>query len=121
MPNIDINLLGTNIENNFFEHSLELFFQEISMCFNLKLTDFWGHINFLNLQKYVFSKNISASEVNKRVHEYILHNCSMSMSYDWNIETSFLKSQRADDLLYIKFNVNSNGESYTTQFILGPH
>ena len=119
MPNVDINLLGNSTETNFFDDNLELFFQEVMMCFNLKLTDFWGHVNFLNLQKYVFSKNVTHAEINKQVHDYILHNCSMSMSYDWSVETSFLKSQQDKDLLYIRFNVNSNGEKYTTQFIIG--
>ena len=119
MSNIDLNLLGDSVETNFFNDNLELFFQEVTMAFNLQLTDFWGHTDFLNLQKYVFSKNISPGEVNKYVHNFILHNTSMSMSCDWNVETSFLKSQQDKDLLYIKFEVNSNGEKYTTQFIIG--
>ena len=116
---MDINLLGNSLETNFLDDNLELFFQEVMMCFNSNMTDFFGHIDFLNLQKYIFSKGLTTGEVNKYVHDYILHNCSMSMSYDWNVETSFLKSQKDNDLLYVCFSVDSNGEKYSTQFIAG--
>ena len=118
MPNVDINLTGKSIDDNFLESGLELFFQEVIMCLSLDMGDLWGHVDFLNLKKYVFNKNISPSEVNKYVHDYILHNTSMSMSYDWNVETIFAKSEKENDVIYIQFSINSKGEKYTTQFIL---
>jgi hypothetical protein len=118
MPNVDINLTGNSIEKNFFENSLEMFLQEVTMCLNLKMTDFWGHIDFLNLQKYVFRKNVSPSEVNKYIHDYILSNTSLSMSYDWSVETHFFSNERENDVLYIRFSVKSNGEKYSTQFLI---
>jgi hypothetical protein len=118
MPTVDINLTGTSIENNFFESSLELFLQEVAMCLSLGMTDFWGHTDYLNLQKYVFNKNISPSEVNKYVHEYILHNTSLSMSFDWNVETKFIRFPNESDILLIQLSVNSKGEKYTTNHLI---
>lgn len=109
-----------NIDNNFTDDPFHLFIQELSMIFSLDETDFYGQPRVLNLKKYVFSKNLSNSQINNEIKSFVIDNCEHSNSLRWDIDTKFIKTNENRDVVYIVFNIYANnGQVYTNQFVIG--
>lgn len=116
--NIDIDDIK-KMDDLILENPLELFFQELAMIFNKKYTDFYGDPKCLNLQKYLYSKYISTSDINNEIRQYVMNNSYYSNLFKWEVETAFLDTPRKVDVLHIVFNVYSDGNIYTNQYIIG--
>lgn len=116
---IDLNLIPYDKSSILLENRLELFFQELAVIFDKKVTDFYGTPYCLNLQKYLFSRYVSTREVSHEITKYVIENCYNQQFFKWNVDVSYLQTEKQTDILYIKFNIESDGEKYTNQFLIG--
>lgn len=116
---IDANLYGTGIDDNFFDTSLDLFFQELEIVFQLRIDDIYAYPIVLNLRKYVYSKKVSNAEVQQEITDYVKENCEHSSYFQWNVTVDFIKStETVTDVMYIKFDIYTNGGVRKRQFII---
>lgn len=116
---LDINLISLEKETNILENKIELFFQEIAVLLDKGITDFYGVPYIVNLEKYIFSKYVTTSEVKYELVQYVKENCPSNYLCEWSVDVDYVKGKLDNDILYIRFNVNHDGEIYTNQYLIG--
>lgn len=121
----DVNLVGNNRLNNITDNNLELFFQEVMLCFTIGKSETFGKQNNIDLQKYVYSKRINKNQIISEVKKLITENCIHSLYYKYDIEVEILQGQSGkSDVLYIALIVDTPDktgitERYMSEFLIG--
>jgi len=121
---IDLNLHGDSKENNILIDSLELFFQEIELSVKLAPNDIWGIYEAINLQRYVFNKFVSITQIKNEINTYIKRNCQHANDFNYNVTAETIKGDNGKDLIYIVVSVlaqdhNGVDQNFLQKFLLG--
>lgn len=121
---LDFFLYGTNQENSILTEPLELFFQEIELAIKLMPNSVWGIKDSINLNRYLFNRYVTLTQVRNEITSYIAKNCQHASLFPYTITTDMIKSVDNKELIYIVVTVDSidiNGiqQSYSQKFLLG--
>ncbi len=94
----DDSILSKN--DNILSTDVELFFQEIELAIKMEPTDVYAHYNTFSLQNYVFSRQISETDIIAEITEHIKNNCYHSYLFTWNVNVIIEQK-----IMVIEFNV----------------
>jgi hypothetical protein len=126
---IDINLHSLSENDKIIFNPIELFFQEVEIAIKTFPGEIWGCTHYVDINRYVFNKYISLTQIKNELSYYITKNCSSASKNNWNISVSFYDASKAGkekneisgDLVYILLEVN-HAESKTkwvNKYLLG--
>lgn len=125
MDYIDLNLHSTNKQDNVITNQLELFFQEVEVAVKTFPGDVWNVTNFLNVNRYVFNRYISITQIRNEIMNYIENNCASASKFNWNCIVKLYSAKdtpgQKGDLVYIEVTVDkdSNDGQFVNKYILG--
>ena len=120
---IDLYLHGTNINNSILTEELELFFQEIEIALQTGPNEIWGIGEAINLNRYLFNKYVTITQIKNEISTYVSNNCQHSTSFNYTISVETI-NEGNKDIIYILFTVdakNADGENqqYLQKFLIG--
>ena len=121
----DINLYdNSNPENNIITNELHLFFQEVELAIKLKPFEVFGQKDSINLNRYLFNRYVSITQIKNDILNYVGKNCAHAKMFKHNVSVETIKSPDNKDMIYIKFSVFANNqfdveEEFFQKFILG--
>ncbi|KAA6338954.1 hypothetical protein EZS27_013086 [termite gut metagenome] len=101
---LDINFLPVDGEANTISDPLALFLQEIFIAMNLQESEVYGVSDSLNLQKYIFNKNISLNTIKQNIISYVTKHCSMSSVFQFYIDVNEIRENR-QKIILITFKI----------------
>lgn len=122
---IDLNLHSTSKQENMITNQLELFFQEVEIAIKTFPGDVWGVTNFLNINRYVFNRYISITQIKNEIMNYIENNCACASKYNWRVNVKLYSAKdtpgQKGDLVYIELVVDRDAESgqFVNKYVLG--
>lgn len=110
-------------ELNVIDESLELFLQEIELAIKIGPGEIWGISDNININKYVFNKYITLSQVKNEISLFIEKNCACANRFPWSVDAQFLNID-GNKMLYIvvtvtRMNNESVPEDFVAKFLLG--
>lgn len=97
---LDLNLHGTEKDDNILSSEVELFFQEIELAIKMEPTAVYGHYGTFSLQNYVFTQFANETDIISTVTEHIKNNCYHSYLFNWNVDCLI-----QEQTIIIQFNV----------------
>ena len=112
---IDLNLHGDSKENNILIDSLELFFQEIELSVKLAPNDIWGIYEAINLQRYVFNKFVSITQIKNEINTYIKRNCQHANDFNYNVTAETIKGDNGMITNYCFTEKNDNSTEFSIE------
>jgi len=78
-------------------NEIEVLLGQIRMVLFTKPGEVIGDPSFgVNLEYYIFSTNVSNSQIEKMVREQIYHNCPLAQKYDVKVKVSFFYGTTRD-------------------------
>ena len=121
---IDINLHGTNINDNILDDKLSLFFQEIEIALTSAPNEIWGIKDSINLARYIFNKYVTITQIKNEITSYISKHCQHAVYFPYKISVELIKNNNHKDMVYIVMNVvaldiNGKPQDYAQKFLIG--
>jgi hypothetical protein len=101
---IDISFLP-NGSVNVITDPLELFLQELFLAIQSGSDAIWGIPESINLNRYLFNKHLTITQIQNEIKTYVLHHCSMCTVFNWDVKASF-KNIDGNDIILIEFKIN---------------
>lgn len=121
---VDINLFGTDINQNIVSNELVLFFQEIYIAVNILPNEIYGIKDSIKLSRYLFNKYVTITQIKNDISTYINKHCSHAKYFDYKISVENIQAENKKDLIYVVFKVYAKdqygeAQEYIQKFLLG--
>lgn len=110
--------------NNIISDPLELFFQEIELGIKTAPNEIWGIKDSINLNRYLFNKYVTITQIKNEIKSFIGKNCQHSVNFQYNISVEIIKNSDSKDLIYIVVKVQApdldgDDTEFLQKFLLG--
>jgi hypothetical protein len=101
------------------------FFQEVELAIKMSKNDVYGTKNYLDLNRYVFSRAIPTLQIRNDIMSYICKECPTSGNVQWELDVKFLSEMNNlittsnGNGIYINLMVSANGNQYVQDYLIG--
>lgn len=112
-----------NPENNIIDQDLILFLQEIELAVKLGPNDIWGINESINLNRYLFNRFVTVTQIRNEMITYIQKHCQHSQNFQFTLSVEMLNIENKD-LVYITMKIiapdqNNEDKEFIKKFLLG--
>ncbi len=120
---IDINFMGSSKDDNILSDPLELFMQEIFLAVQMGPNTIWGINESINLNRYVFNKHVTLTQIRNEMLSYFGRNCAHAAMFNYSLSVELINHNNKD-LIYITIKVlvpdiTGEQQEYIQKFLLG--